>query len=135
MKDQFQKFRMQECRPIWTPIEAHARIYAHEDKDLENGMMYWQLIGSLIYLELTRPNLLYIVRVVNRYMQNLKKSHLEAVQQILRYVKITINYGLLYMKGKKYKLVGYCDANYTRIHDTSHSTIGYVLKLSYEPIS
>ena len=68
-------------------------------------------------------------------MQNPKKPHLEAVRRILRYVKSTIDYGLLYKKGEDCKLVGYYDADYAEDHDTRRSTIGYVFKLGYGTIS
>ncbi|KAL5573132.1 hypothetical protein UlMin_022729 [Ulmus minor] len=54
---------------------------------------------------------------------------LVAVRRILRYVKSTIDYGLLYKKGEDCKLVGYCDADYAGDHDTRRSTTGYVFKL------
>ncbi|KAM1206869.1 hypothetical protein EV1_007562 [Malus domestica] len=68
-------------------------------------------------------------------MQNPKKPHLEAVRRILRYVKSTIDYGLLYKKGEDCKLVGYCDADYAGDHDTRRSTTGYVFKLGSRTIS
>ncbi|RVW66753.1 Retrovirus-related Pol polyprotein from transposon RE1 [Vitis vinifera] len=70
--------------------------------------------------------------VMSRYMQNPKKPHLEAVRRILRHVKGTIDYGLLYKKGEDYKLVGYCDADYAGDHDTRRSTTGYVFMLGSE---
>ncbi|KAE8655616.1 hypothetical protein F3Y22_tig00117021pilonHSYRG00028 [Hibiscus syriacus] len=73
--------------------------------------------------------------VMSRYMQNPKKPHLEAVRRILRYVKNTIDYGLLYKKGEDCKLVGYCDADYAGDHDTRRSTTGYVFKLGSGTIS
>ncbi|KAE8708207.1 PLAC8 family protein [Hibiscus syriacus] len=73
--------------------------------------------------------------VMSRYMQNPKKPHLEAVRRILRYVKNTIDYGLLYKKGEDCKLFGYCDADYARDHDTRRSTMGYVFKLGSGTIS
>ena len=99
-------------------MEANAKLCAHEGKDLADGTMYRQLEGSLIYLTLTRPNISFTVGVVSRYIQNPKKSHLEAVRRILRYIKSTINFGLLYKKGEDCKLVGYCDADYAGDHDT-----------------
>ncbi len=68
-------------------------------------------------------------------MQNPKKPHLESVRRILRYVKSTIDYGLLYKKGEDCKLVGYCDADYAGDHDTRISTTGYVFKLGSGTIS
>ncbi|KAL5580804.1 hypothetical protein UlMin_013246 [Ulmus minor] len=54
---------------------------------------------------------------------------LVAVRRILRYVKSTIDYGLLYKKGEDCKLVGYCDTDYAGDHDTRRSTTRYVFKL------
>ena len=81
-------------------MEPNDKICAYGGKDLEDAKMYRQLVGSLIYLTLTRLDISYAVGVMSRYMQNLKKSHLEVVQGILRYVKSTIDHGLLYKKSK-----------------------------------
>ncbi|KAM1256948.1 hypothetical protein EV1_030743 [Malus domestica] len=134
-KDLLKKFGMLECKPTLTPMEPNAKMCAHEGKDLEDATMYRQLVGSLIYLTLTRPDISYAVGVMSRYMQNPKKPHLEAVRRILRYVKSTIDYGLLYKKGEDCKLVGYCDADYAGDHDTRRSTTGYVFKLGSGTIS
>ena len=98
---------MLECNPISTPMKASVKLCTNEGKDLEDGTMYRQLVGSLIYLTLTRPDIFYTVGVVSRYMQNPKKSHLEVVRQILRYIEGIVDYGLLYKKGEECKLVGY----------------------------
>ena len=74
--------------------------------------MYRQLVGSLIYLTLTLPDISYVVGVVSRYMSNPKKSHLDAVKLILMYVKGTINCGILYKKTNDCQVMGYCDADY-----------------------
>ena len=66
---------MLECKPISTPTKAIMRLCSHEGKDLEDGIMYKQLVGSLIYLTFTRPDITYAVGVANRYMQILKKPH------------------------------------------------------------
>ncbi|CAL8099446.1 unnamed protein product [Prunus armeniaca] len=134
-KDLLQKFGMLESKPISTPMEPNVKMCAYEGKDLEDATMYRQLVGSLIYLTLTRPNISYAVGVMSRYMQNPKKSHLDAVRRILRYVKSMIDYGLLYKKGEDCKLVGYCDADYAGDHDTRQSTTGYVFKLGSGTIS
>ncbi|XP_062094194.1 secreted RxLR effector protein 161-like [Humulus lupulus] len=131
-RDLLQSFGMLECKPISTPMEANAKLCTHEEKDLQDGAMYRQLVGSLIYLILTRPDISYAVGVASRYMQHPKKPHLEAMRQMLRYVKDTINYDLLYKKGDEVKIVGCCDAG---DHDTHRSTNGYVFKLGSGVVS
>ncbi|XP_022930089.1 uncharacterized protein LOC111436575 [Cucurbita moschata] len=123
-RDMLQKFNMLECKQASTLIETNAKICAHEGKKLNDKTTYRQSVGSLIYLTLTRPNISYAVGVMSRYMQNLKKPHLDAARRILRYVKGTINYGLLYKRSKDCKLVGYCDDDYAGDHDTRRSTTG-----------
>jgi len=78
--------------------------------------MYRQLIESLIYLTMTRPDIAFTVGVVSRYMQ--KSPHLEAVRRILKYVKGTLDYGLLYKRGEECEVIGYYDADYAGDHDT-----------------
>ncbi|KAL0461225.1 UNVERIFIED_CONTAM: Retrovirus-related Pol polyprotein from transposon RE1 [Sesamum latifolium] len=103
---------MLKCKPISTLVEPHAKMSSHEGQDLEDATMYRKLVGSLIYLTLTRPDISFAVGVMSRYMQNSKKSHLEAVRRILRYVKGTLGYGIMFKRTKTADLVGYCDADY-----------------------
>ncbi|KAE8711941.1 Detected protein of unknown function [Hibiscus syriacus] len=134
-QDMLKRFGMLECKSTSTPMEPNVKMCIHEGKDLEGATMYRQLVGSLIYLTLTRPDISYAVGVMSRYMQNPKKPHLEVVRRILRYVNSTIDYGLLYKKGEDCKLVDYCDVDYAGHHDTRRSTTGYVFKLGSGIIS
>lgn len=134
-QDLLDKYGMLDCKPISTPMEVNIKLCATEGKDLDDSTMYRQLVGSLIYLTLTRPDITYAVGVVSRYMQTPKKPHLEAVRRILRYVKGTLDYGLFYTKGGKCELVGHCDADYAGDHDTRRSTTGYVFGLGSAAIS
>ena len=68
-------------------------------------------------------------------MKNPNKPHMEAVWQILRYVKSTTDYGLLYNKGESYKLTGYCDADYAGDHDTRRSTTWYIFIIRFRVAS
>lgn len=64
-------------------------------------------------------------------MQNPNKPHLEMARRILRPVKSIIDYNLLYKKDENCKLTSYCDANFTKDHDTRRSTIGYVFRIVF----
>jgi len=134
-KDLLEKFGMLECKATATPMDPNTRMCAHEGKELQDATMYRQMVGSLLYLTVTRPDISYAVGVMSRYMQNPKKPHLEAARRILRYVKGTFDYGLLYKKGEDCKMVGYCDADYAGDHDTRRSTTGYVFRLGSGSIS
>ena len=103
---------MLDYKPISTPMDPNFRLQDDKGKDLEDVTMYRQLVGSLIYLTLTRPDISYVVGVVSRYMSNPKKPHLDAVRRILRYVKGIINFGILYQKTNDCQVMGYCDVDY-----------------------
>ncbi|XP_057540751.1 uncharacterized mitochondrial protein AtMg00810-like [Amaranthus tricolor] len=123
------------CKPLLTPMEPNNKLRIGEGKDLKDTRMYRQLVGSLLNLTLTRPDIAYAVGVVSRHMQNPKKPHLEAVKRILRYVKGTLDYGILYQKGGECQVVGYCDADYAGDYDTRRSTIGFVFSIGSEAVS
>ena len=65
--------------------------------------MYRHIVGSLIYMTITRPYLSYAVGQVSQFMQASRKPHLDAARRILRYVKSTLNYGLFYEGGGHYR--------------------------------
>ncbi|WVZ95787.1 hypothetical protein U9M48_041510 [Paspalum notatum var. saurae] len=90
-KDLLQRYGMLDCKPITTPMDPNVRLQEDEGKNLEDVTMYQRMVG----------NISYSVGVVSRYMSNPKKPHLDAVRRILRYVKGTINLGILYKKTKE----------------------------------
>jgi hypothetical protein len=100
-------------------MDPNVRLQEDEGEKLEDVTMYQQLAGSLIYLTLTRPDISYPIGVVSQYMSDPKKPTLDAVRRILRYVKGTINFGILYKKAKDCQVIGYCDADTLEIvpHD------------------
>ncbi|XP_039841908.1 secreted RxLR effector protein 161-like [Panicum virgatum] len=75
------------------------------------------------------------VGVVSRYMSNPKEPHLDAVMHILKYVKGTINFGILYKKINDCQVMGYYDADYTGDCGTRRSTMGYFFSLGSGAIS
>ena len=113
---------MIDCKLMSTPMDPNVRLQEDEGKDLDDVTIYRQLVGSLIYLTLTRPDISYPVGLVSRYINNPKKPHLDAVKYILRYVKGTINFGILYKETKDCQVMGYCNADYARDCGTRRST-------------
>ena len=116
-------------------MDPNVRLQKDKGKDLEDVTMYRQLVGSLIYLTLTRPDISYSVGLVNWYMSNRKKPHHDAVKHSLRYVKGTIIFGILYKETKDCQVMGYCDADYAGDCCTRRSTTWYFFSLGSGPIS
>lgn len=128
---------MADCNLVHTPMETGLKLSkSTEEKDIE-ATSYRRTIGCLRYLLHTRPDLSYCVGVLSRYMQNPKGSHGAAMKQCLRYLRGTINLGLVFKRSslKETKLVGYSDSSYNVDPDDGKSTTGHIFYLNGSPIS
>ena len=100
-----------------------------------DGTKYRKLIGSLIYLTNTCPDLSYSVSILSRFMQEPRESHWNSSKRVLRYIQGTKDFGILYKKYKYFTLVGYSDAKFARDVDNHTSTFGYLINLGSTTIS
>jgi hypothetical protein len=112
--DIFKKFVMGKEKPIRTPMGTNG----HLDLDLGgtsvDQKVYHSMIGSLLYLCASRPNIMLSVCMCARFQAALKDCHLRAVKSFMRYLVLTPNLGLRYPKGSCFELLGYSAANYAR---------------------
>jgi hypothetical protein len=97
--------------------------------------LYRAVVGSLIYMTNTRPDICHVVSIVSRYMDSPELAHFQAAKQILRYLKGTINYGLLFSSEEDPHLHTFADANWGRDLDTRRSTSGILHKIGNSSIS
>jgi hypothetical protein len=84
------EYGMASCKPILIPLKQNVKLNAYEGDLVEDTTMYRRIVGSLIYMTITRPDLNYVVGVVNQFIQTPQKPHLDAVRCILRYIKHTL---------------------------------------------
>jgi hypothetical protein len=112
IKDILKKFKMDDCKAIKTPIATNAHLNLDVDSKPIDQSLYHSLIGSLLYLTTSRPDIMFSVCLCARFQANPKESHLSALKRILRYLKHTPNIGLWYPKGANLELVGYLDSDF-----------------------
>lgn len=96
---------------------------------------YRRVIGCLRYLLHTRPDLAYSVGMASRYMEKPTVMHHKVVKQILRYLKGTIHFGLVYARGRCEELAGYTDSDLAGDLDDRRSTGGMVFYINGSPVS
>ncbi len=84
------EYGMTSCKPILIPLEQNMKLSANEGDLMEDTIMYKCIVGSLIYMTITRLDLSYVVGVMNQFMQTPQKPHLDIVKHILRYIKHTL---------------------------------------------
>jgi hypothetical protein len=90
------EYGMTGCKPISIPLEQNVKLSADERDLVEDTNMYICIVGSLIYMTITRPDLNYAIGVMSQFMQTPRKPHLDAVRHILRYIKHTLQCGIFY---------------------------------------
>ena len=114
------------CRPVASPIDPKFKLtkLAGEKVDRER---YQSLVGQLIYLSHTCPDISFAESVVSRYMHDPRKDHMDAVYHILRYLKGAPGMGLIFRKYGHFNIKGYCDSDWASCADDRKSTSGYCM--------
>ncbi|KAL8127829.1 hypothetical protein AgCh_014672 [Apium graveolens] len=117
------KVNIQTCKPVRFLMDSKVYIGKDEGGELVDSTLYRSIIGELRYLVHTRPDISYSVGVLSRYMESPTRMHLNDVKKVLRYVKGTLDYGLVYKVGSgNYLLSGYSDSDHAGCVDDRKST-------------
>jgi hypothetical protein len=133
--DIIKRLCMEECNPAETPIPLGTKLSKKYEGPTVDPTLYKSLVGSLLYLTTTRPNIMYAAILVSRYMESPKDSHWKMVKQILRYVAGTLNFGLWYTQSDDNHLSGHTDSDFASNLDDRKSTSGHVFHLGTNLIS
>jgi hypothetical protein len=88
-KDLLKRFNMEKCKPIKTPMPTNGHLDLDEGGNPVNQTLYRSMIGSVLYLTASRPDIMFSVCMCARFQSNPKKAHLRAVKRILRYLRHT----------------------------------------------
>ncbi|BBH08684.1 ABC-2 type transporter family protein [Prunus dulcis] len=116
---------MLDCKPADTPIVQNHHLGEYPDQVLTNKERYQRLVGRLIYLSHTRPDIAYAVSVVSQFMHSPSEDHMNAVLRILRYLKSAPGKGLMFSKHGHLNIDGYSDADWAGNVTDRKSTSGY----------
>uniref|UniRef100_A0A2N9GZU4 Integrase catalytic domain-containing protein n=1 Tax=Fagus sylvatica TaxID=28930 RepID=A0A2N9GZU4_FAGSY len=115
-----------------TPIEYNNRLNTHDGEPLPDATLYRQLVGSLVYLTVTRPDISYAVHIVSQFMAASRSLHYAAILQILRYLKGTLFHGLHFSSQSSLTLQAYSDADWAGDPTDRRSTTGYCFLLGID---
>jgi hypothetical protein len=108
-------------------MEVNLKLHQEGGDPLSNPSMYRQLVGSLNYLTITRPDISFTVQQVSQFMQAPCQTHLVAVHRLLQYLKGTSGRGLFFSSGNSLQLEGFSDAYWAGCADTRRSVTGWLL--------
>lgn len=126
-----EKFNMQDCKPISTPLEVNTEYnFTCTDSDPKLQKLCRQIIGSLMYaFQGSRPDLCESVSLLSRFQDKANNNLLKVLKRVLRYVKGSINLTLVFKIDNINLLYGFVDSDWGGDIKDRKSTTGYVFKL------
>ncbi|KAK1616000.1 hypothetical protein QYE76_021517, partial [Lolium multiflorum] len=124
VKDMLKKFNMTNASPMKTPMPVKGQLGSCDGEKDVDIKVYRSMIGSLLYLCASRPDIMLSVGMCARFQSAPKESHLVAVKRILRYLVLTPTLGLWYPKGSTFELIGYSDSDWAGDKVDRKSTSG-----------
>nr|GEV45611.1 integrase, catalytic core [Tanacetum cinerariifolium] len=133
--DILQDSGLQGCHPSSFPMEPNLKPDKGEEEEKIDASRYRRLVGRLLYLQVTRPDIAYSVSILSQFVGDPRRIHMEAANRVLRYLKTTIGQGILLPNTTVTDLVAYCDADWLGCPLSRRSRSGYVLLLGGAPIS
>nr|GEU62990.1 reverse transcriptase domain-containing protein [Tanacetum cinerariifolium] len=122
VKEMLKKFGLEDSKSIKTPMASETKLTRDEDDEPIDDTKYRGMIGSLIYLMTSRPDIMFSVCLCARFQEAPKTSHLEAVKRIFRYIKGTSHLGLWYPKGMGVETIVYADSDHAKDYIDPKST-------------
>ncbi|KAK0571634.1 hypothetical protein LWI29_019229 [Acer saccharum] len=123
-KNLVKKFGLEKAKHCDTPMSTTLKLSKDASGKSVDQTLYRGMIGSLLYLTASRPDISFSVGVCARYQSDPKESHLSSVKRVIRFVNGTSNYGIWYSFDTNPSLVGYSDADWPGNCDDRKSTLG-----------
>eukprot|EP00253_Pinus_taeda_P004089 PITA_04089 len=124
-----EKFIMDQCKAATVPLQHNIKLQNDDGSKEAVATLYRQLVGSLIYLNTTRPYLAYAVSALSQFMSKPLESHRVAAKSVLRYLQGTLDFGIVYTDSCDVKLTGFSDSNWVGIVNDRQSIIGYPVSI------
>ncbi|GKE42165.1 hypothetical protein Tco_1469449 [Tanacetum coccineum] len=113
---------MESCDPVDTPMVEKSKLDEDTQGKAVDPTHYHGMVGTLMYLTSSRPDLVYAVCMCARYQARPTEKHLHAVKRIFWYLRGTVNRGLWYSKDSTIALTAFADADHTGCQDTRRTT-------------
>ena len=134
-KDLLKKFHRENCKPTTTPFVQNLQLIKDDGAAKVEISVYRSLIGSLLYLIIAKPDLMFAASFLSRFMNSPFENHYVAAKRMLRYVKGTADFGIWYLKQNECKLRGFTDSDWAGSKEDMKSTSGYLFTLGSSPFS
>nr|GFB23370.1 putative ribonuclease H-like domain-containing protein [Tanacetum cinerariifolium] len=122
--ESLKKYGFKSCDPVDTPMVEKSKLDEDKEGKVVDPSHYRGMIGTLLYLTASRPDLQFAICMCARYHARPTKKHIHAVKMIFRYLRGTVNRGLWYLKDSSVALTTFADADHAGYQDTHRNTSG-----------
>lgn len=119
------RFEMSSCNPVINPIVHGNKLKSNEGTKVDETL-FKQMVGSLMYITTTRPDIQFVVNLISRFMSSPTDRHLAAAKRVLCYLQGTLDYGIWYKRRGDDSMSVYTDSDFAGDLDERKSTSGYV---------
>nr|GEU58403.1 hypothetical protein [Tanacetum cinerariifolium] len=126
--ESLKKYGFESCDPVDTPMVEKSKLDEDKEGKAVDPSHYRGMIGTLLYLIASRPDLQFATCICARYQARTIEKHLHSVKKIFWYLRGTVNQGLWYLKDSSIALTAFVDANHAGCEDTRRSTSGSLSK-------
>lgn len=123
------EFGMTGKKPLQLPMDINMKLTPAKGDMLTDPTVYQRLLGKLLYLTITRPDITFSVQLLSQYMHQPTTTHLQAAKRLLRYLIGTPSQGILLASSSSAQLTAYCDSDWASCPVTRRSTSGYCIFL------
>ncbi|XP_062093958.1 uncharacterized mitochondrial protein AtMg00810-like [Humulus lupulus] len=123
------------AKPVEFPMEQNHRLALAAGRFLDDPERYHRLVGQLIYLGVTRPDLAYSIHILSQFMQQPEEEHWEEELRVVRYLKNNLGQGILLHADSTLHLEGWCDSDWASCPLMQRSLSGWFVLLGYSPVS
>jgi hypothetical protein len=124
LREMLKRFQMEDSKPLGTPMVTRCKLRKNDDLPNVDQRSYRSMIGSLLYITTSHPDIMHVVGMVGRFQSSPRQSHLQATKRIFRYLRETMTYGLWYHRNQNFQLTAYSDADWENCVDERKSTSG-----------
>lgn len=123
------------CKPVSTPMDPRISLSSTGGEPLSDHTQYRRIIGRLLYLTLSRPDITFAIHKLSQYVAQPRLPHLQAVHHLLRYLKGNPGQGLLFPASSTHQLQAFSDADWGTCLDTRRSVTGFCIFLGQSLVS
>lgn len=125
----FFQYGIKDTKPLKLLIEYHLKLHLHVGDPPPNPVYYQQLVGKLMYLIITRPDIAFTVHILSQFMHKPTSVHMQVARRVFWYLSGSPSQGIFLALDSKVHLTAFCDSDWGGCPYTRRSTIGYCILL------